>query len=66
MKKLAEISIFLDGNHNVNIALTSKNIITNLGMLELAKEMVKTLCGGAPQQAEEERIIKPRISLNGK
>lgn len=58
-KNKAEILLTLDQQDQVNIQITSKNIITNLGMLAVGAELVKLLCGGAPKPEEESRIVLP-------
>jgi len=60
-KSKVEIVIRLDVDDNVDVSTSSRNIITNLGMLGVAKEVIKQLCGGSAKEVEEDRIIKPRF-----
>lgn len=59
MKKKVEITIALDENDQVQLSTTSKNLVTNLGMVHVAAEILKSICGGGPEPIEESAIIKP-------
>lgn len=59
MKNKVELVIVLDQSDNVQISTTTKNLVTNLGMIEVAKEIVKQLCGGNAQEVQNSPIIQP-------
>ena len=59
MKNKVEIIIVLDQSDQVQVSTTSKNLVTNLGMVGIAAEVLKQLCGGGPQTVEESPIIQP-------
>ena len=59
MKNKVEIIIVLDQSDQVQVSTTSKNLVSNLGMVEVAAEILKSLCGGGPQPVEESPIIQP-------
>lgn len=55
------LSVFIDEMGQVGFTSTSKNQITNLGMLEVAKAIVLNQLNSKPQ--EESRILMPENGL---
>lgn len=59
MKNKVEILVTLDEADQVNVVMTTKNVVTAIGMLGVATEIVKTVCGGKAKEQEESRILTP-------
>jgi len=55
------LSVFIDEMGQVGFTSTSKNQITNLGLLEVAKAIVLNQLNSKPQ--EESRILMPENGL---
>ena len=60
MKNKVEIIIALDQSDQVQLSTTSRNLVTNLGMIGVAAEILKQLCGGKAEPQEEPRIVTPK------
>lgn len=56
-----QIVIALDETDNVNVSTTSKNLVTNLGLISLATEVLKQIHANQLKQ-EESSIILPRAN----
>jgi len=58
-KNKVEILVTLDEQDQVNVAMTTKNMVTALGMLAIGTELIKAICGGKAETKEESNIITP-------
>lgn len=58
-KNKVEILVSLTEDDQVQVAMTTKNVVTALGMLAVGTEIIKTICGGKTETKEESRILTP-------
>jgi hypothetical protein len=58
-KNKVEILVMLNDQDQVEIAATTKNIVTALGMLAVAMEIIKAMSGGKAEEKEPPRILTP-------
>lgn len=58
-KNKVEILVALNDQDQVEVAMNTKNIVTAMGMLGVATEIIKSICGGKTETKEPPRILTP-------
>jgi hypothetical protein len=58
-KNKVEILVTLTEEDEVQVAMTTKNVVTALGMLAVGTEIIKTICGKKVEEKELPRILTP-------
>jgi hypothetical protein len=56
-----QIVIVLDEEDKVSVSTSSKNIVTNLGLMSIAREVLKQIHANQQPQ-EESKIVIPRFN----